>query len=460
MGRIFVVLIADTIAGNIMFGLLLLLKDKLINYSSNLYCILLKTTLLYFILSSLGTILSFLCDYASSEKIFVYRPDFDYYTLTATQFIFSSSLYRYLLMGWLFGVIFNLLKNRLMEKRFSKAIMRACEPINIEHVLSLKNKLVRELKIKREIPLYYCSLKMSSMTIGILRPVIILTGKDKLEDYEFILKHELTHIRSYDILYQKLLLYFRALQWFNPFCRRFIKTFFEYIELACDEKALHSETIDGRLRYAQLILKVAKENRRECHAFSAEFAQANHTQLKRRIENIMRINVKKVSRSLIAVIAVLVIVVCPATIYASTMGISSVEKTLTTINQENKESVELLQTLDECEQEISLRMLESIPKITIRGTNPIDEYLAKGKSLRADVTIPRDVNTLVVDFSSNNSSDKFKIAVVDSSGRGTSVSTSNGKLTHSFSVTSGASYSVVITNTSTAEIHIVGRIYI
>ena len=54
------------------------------------------------------------------------------------------------------------------------------------------------------------------MTLGLLRPVIVLPPEVPEADLPLILRHELCHIRRRDLWYKGVMLLANAVHWFNP----------------------------------------------------------------------------------------------------------------------------------------------------------------------------------------------------------------------------------------------------
>jgi bla regulator protein blaR1 len=164
------------------------------------------------------------------------------------------------------------------------------------HKAPLKNRLfVRKISsilgIKKPVLIYLSELVNSPVTIGFLKPVILLplaaiTQLSPLQ-MEAVLIHELTHIRRHDYLLNLLLTAIRVILYFNPFIRFFISVVEAERENCCDELVLQFEY--DKISYASALLQLEKNN----HA-STELAMAathkNH--LLARIEKIVGVKRK------------------------------------------------------------------------------------------------------------------------------------------------------------------------
>lgn len=102
---------------------------------------------------------------------------------------------------------------------------------------------------------------------------IILPEKEySREDMKLILRHELVHILREDSRKKRLLVFCKALCWFNPLMWIAMRRSAEDMELSCDEAVLTGEDEQTRRRYADLILRTAGDERgfTACLSVSAE----------------------------------------------------------------------------------------------------------------------------------------------------------------------------------------------
>lgn len=126
----------------------------------------------------------------------------------------------------------------------------------------------------------------SPLTYGIFRPVILMpksifSGKSK--QYEYILAHELTHIKRFDVLYKLLTVLAASLHWFNPFAWVMLVLANRDIELSCDEEVILAA--DGvRGEYAMTL--IGMEERRSFGALQSGFGGSS---VKERIKSVMTV---------------------------------------------------------------------------------------------------------------------------------------------------------------------------
>lgn len=92
------------------------------------------------------------------------------------------------------------------------------------------------------------------MTLGLLRPVIVLPPEVPEADLPLILRHELCHIRRRDLWYKGVMLLANAVHWFNPLVWRMAGQAGRDLELYCDEAVVEGQDSGFRRRYGQVLL--------------------------------------------------------------------------------------------------------------------------------------------------------------------------------------------------------------
>jgi len=95
------------------------------------------------------------------------------------------------------------------------------------------------------------------MTLGPVRPVILLPVETAEGDLPMILRHELCHIRRKDLWYKGLLLACACVHWFNPLVWRLGRVAGDTLELCCDETVVAGQDEGFRRRYGQVLLQSA-----------------------------------------------------------------------------------------------------------------------------------------------------------------------------------------------------------
>ncbi len=116
--------------------------------------------------------------------------------------------------------------------------------------------------IKKPVTIWISELVSSPVTIGFLKPVILipLAAINNLtpQQLESVLLHELSHIKRYDYLINLVINFIRTIFYFNPFAKAFVKIVEQEREKTCDEMVLQFQ-YDSH-EYATALLMLEKAN--------------------------------------------------------------------------------------------------------------------------------------------------------------------------------------------------------
>lgn len=113
-----------------------------------------------------------------------------------------------------------------------------------------KNRMFRRVRVCR-------SDRISSpLTYGIIRPVILLPGIPVQErrELEYILQHEMVHIRRFDGAWKLVMTAALCLHWFNPLVWVMYVFMNRDLELSCDEAVLRMFGTEARKGYALTLI--------------------------------------------------------------------------------------------------------------------------------------------------------------------------------------------------------------
>lgn len=123
--------------------------------------------------------------------------------------------------------------------------------------LELKN----EMNIRRNIKLVCFGYVGSPMTSGILFPVVYFPYMEEdqpdMESCRYMMRHELIHIKHYDLLVKLLSLLVIAVHWFNPLSFLLYNEISDTGEMCCDEAVLKEKGEKERKEYCELLLHTA-----------------------------------------------------------------------------------------------------------------------------------------------------------------------------------------------------------
>lgn len=135
----------------------------------------------------------------------------------------------------------------------------------LDNCEDLLNSIKADMNITKKISVYYCGAEISPFTCGVKSPVIILTSLVADDSKELILRHELQHIKSHDLIYRMAALFIVLIHCFNPLSYLFLKELKEVQEMNCDEKLTVTFSNNERMKYGKAIIAVSARAR----AFSA-----------------------------------------------------------------------------------------------------------------------------------------------------------------------------------------------
>ena len=185
-------------------------------------------------------------------------------------------------------------------------IMRSSHPCTNEDITELFSETAAELGINSipQLRIVKNYDDAGPFTMGITKPIIFLPGEDiPSQDLKYILRHELTHCRKRDILWEGLLLTACIIYWFHPLVWLMQKLAQQSIEKSCDEEILKNASSECRKEYSDVIMAWVGKTGLGNNVLSTGYMQ-NMTFLKLRFANIFNYGMKKDSKTLTAVIII------------------------------------------------------------------------------------------------------------------------------------------------------------
>lgn len=153
----------------------------------------------------------------------------------------------------------------------------------------------------RRAPVVYSAAVSSPLTFGFFHPKVALPAEmlEQREGTEYILLHELTHVRRGDHIVMQLFTAAAILHWFNPLAWLARRLMVQDMEAACDARVLELLEPARRVEYAQTLLNWADGRRH-----SLQYANFGQSDTKKRILNAL--NWKQLPRWAQTVLAVVV----------------------------------------------------------------------------------------------------------------------------------------------------------
>ena len=189
---------------------------------------------------------------------------------------------------WLVGILAMTL---LVIKSVSRlnAIKKSALPLQNKDVRILYHNCLRELNIKRKIPVYSTAFLKSPVIVGLFNPRIYLPihliSDFNAADIRYMLLHELQHYRHKDALASYLMNFFGILYWCNPCVWYALKEMRNEREVACDTSVLKLLDESDYEDYGNTLINFAEKVSLTPFPFAAGIS-GSMKQMQQRIANI------------------------------------------------------------------------------------------------------------------------------------------------------------------------------
>lgn len=165
-----------------------------------------------------------------------------------------------LMLVWAIGVMVMLIRMLIIRMRDFK-LLNDYDYIAVDNPYILQ--VIAESKQRRKIQVFNNFHIRSPMTIGVLRPKILIPeGFEQINpiDMRNMLLHELVHIRRWDVVKRSVMEIVLCIHWFNPMFWIMRRLYINDQEISCDEKVMLSMDEDGKRSYAETLLAIASNN--------------------------------------------------------------------------------------------------------------------------------------------------------------------------------------------------------
>lgn len=144
--------------------------------------------------------------------------------------------------------------------KMNKALKNSTQLENDERV----EKALSLFKFKRKVNILINDKIKVPITYGVLRPKIIIQSHI-LEDDEllkFVLVHELTHVKKFDIVFKHIKNFIACIHWYNIFILASLKFIEDDMEILCDKLVIQKlgDSSDNRKAYCISMLKLIEQN--------------------------------------------------------------------------------------------------------------------------------------------------------------------------------------------------------
>lgn len=285
VGEIIIFLIFGMLSGNILYCFLKLLlgmfKERLSNSAIYLLfkiCIAAYILPMYIIIKYLNILL---------PEAYSYNMLSIGYAANAKQLNYSEAVREYcfgkcnnltlsIFILWIIGFII-ILGSRLYKlHRLKKLLAKRSTFVKYDETY----------KTNKKIKIYNCDIVQSPMVFGVISYKIYIPKSADSKDLNYIMAHELTHIKSKDSWAKLIIFILSAVQWFNPVIYFLRKDMDRCCELACDEKLSLRLTKSEKKYYAKMLLDYASV-RAEGAYLGVNYLSGNAEYVKERVKGIM-----------------------------------------------------------------------------------------------------------------------------------------------------------------------------
>uniref|UniRef100_N2AC46 Peptidase M56 domain-containing protein n=1 Tax=Eubacterium plexicaudatum ASF492 TaxID=1235802 RepID=N2AC46_9FIRM len=191
--------------------------------------------------------------------------DMEYIIIIGRDFVeFSSGVSRMLLVVLLSGIIsFAIIQRRMIRYWKWKRVRSVNSEKPSDREQELFTKVKKETGIKKDVKFICSEYCRSPMASGILSPVLIFPiWRDRMEadKYEYMLRHELVHIKHHDLFIKYIGLLVISVHWYNPLVYVMFHEISVISEMYCDSIVISGKGEEERRKYSSLILTLATRN--------------------------------------------------------------------------------------------------------------------------------------------------------------------------------------------------------
>ena len=468
MSDLFVILVSTSLCGDVIFGLTLLIKFLLPKKYSDFVYILMKVIGIFFLLPVFAISKYVINDSSTYYKVNYQSEDFNYIQqidgfkkldlLPDSPYI---SIVGIIILIWFVVFVLFYMVGSIQGMLLINKIMKRTTDCGVNQQLLLV-ELKGQLRIKKDIKLYKSDIVQTPFLTGIFYPKIILPNVSLSdEDWKLLMKHELTHYKNHDLLFKNLIELIQKIHWFNPFIFLYAKVLFESSELVCDQSTIKFATATERAKYANLLIQLTAET--PSNKAIASFSNSDYKVLERRIHNIMKKQSSK-KKYVVALTTMFLLLFCPIVSYASTWGTMYLQDKLVTSIEEKNSIEESAPTLFVEMNDYSAVSTDYAyaGNIGLRGINQVDYVLsATGEAHYQSINL-NSGSVIKISLYTDESSDKYRVGIIDESGSKRYVSSNKGMVSKEFSITEAGEYTIYFQgkNTNGQSIHLMGAINI
>lgn len=217
---------------------------------------------------------------------------------------------------WISGIIIYTIYTIIGYITYRKKIIRWCLLTSDVKLLEMVREISEDIGINKDIIIMEYSGKISPQMMGFLRNIMILPNKKLQEDeLEFIIRHELAHVRNHHLWLKLLSTLTKTIHWFNPFVYYIANELEMEMEIQCDYEVIEKFNSERRRYYADMIIKLMDMEIFKFNGLTTCF-EGGKRRMKKRLINI--VGKRNMKRGIIPFIVVLLvtIIICGTIVFA------------------------------------------------------------------------------------------------------------------------------------------------
>ncbi len=231
---------------------------------------------------------------------------------------FFDIILHYSIYIWLLGVFISIALNLAGYIRFSRYLKSVSKPAAAEESLMLAYLRGGHGNIR----LMRSSLASSPMLIGIFKPYIFIPDINFDEkQLKYILLHEATHLKRFDIAVKWLTMIAVSVHWFNPLMYFVRREMNRACELSCDEEVIRNLSSADKQAYGDTLISIVSMHKYPVGILQATMSEQKET-IKERLVSIMKYN-KKSKFTIFISAALMVFILCAAVLLGSCSSLTN-----------------------------------------------------------------------------------------------------------------------------------------
>ncbi len=164
---------------------------------------------------------------------------------------------------WLAGAVISFSRVIWKYKQAKRVFLENSHACTNRRLLDLCEDLCKRMKINKKVSVRVFDMEAlaSPCVLGVTNPVLFVdSGWTDMgtESLEYVLTHEMTHIKRFDVGVKLFCMLAAAVHWFNPVSHKVVDAVMEDCELSCDYGVLklHGNSVSSA--YMNTILDIAK----------------------------------------------------------------------------------------------------------------------------------------------------------------------------------------------------------